>query len=426
MKKHRIILLFCVLIFNTITFSQVTDGLFAEYLFNDGTADATVGDVDGVVSNAYLANDRFGCPGKAYNFVTGDQSVIGLGNNFNDEFATPDLSWSVSAWVKLSDRSANNSFILAKYGSDGPNGCDEHQRQFIIRKSPAGKISLTFYSRLTGPTHYVVASGSTSINDTLWHHIVINYDGSTDAESGLARAEIYLDNVRETLFIEGSAGTLSNIPVGTAHLSIGQAMGSDGEVCNPTRSYHWPGYLDDFKFYNRILLDWEVDLLFNVTSSCCDINTSISAGPNTIYIDEEADGAEYQWIDCSTMDPIPGETNAYYFPETVGNYACIISQGECTDTTDCIEAVGLSINTLTENNFNIFPNPSKGFITIESYHINKNVNLTILDELGREVYKATSIPRDYKLDLTNFENGIYFLQLKSNDGNVTKKLSVLK
>jgi hypothetical protein len=425
----RILVAITIILSSPSSFGQVYDGLFAEFLFDDATANATVGDIDGIISNAYSDYDRFGCPNRAFKFIPGDDSYIDLGNNFNDVFAKADTSWSVSFWCQLTTPTATNSFVLAKYGFDGPNGCGEHQRQFIIRKSPAGHMSLTYYSVLTGPTDYVIASGNTVINDALWHHVVVNYDGSIDAEDGLGRVEIYVDNEAEDMYIEGIAGTLGNIQTGTAHLGIGNPLNSSGEFCNPTQNYYWPGYLDDFKFYNRTLSAEEVDLLYNVTYTCCNINDTIFIN-NTItdssYIGVYHPGDSYQWIDCKTMAIIPGETDNSFYPSEEGTYACIITDGDCIDTTDCIGFDFTSISELSNADFVIFPNPSNGKLMINNLRLKENVNILVIDNAGRVIYQERTIPNSHEIDLSGVSEGIYYIQFQTDNEVFTRKISIVR
>ncbi|MCH2235848.1 MAG: hypothetical protein MK078_16525, partial [Crocinitomicaceae bacterium] len=126
--------------------AQVTSGLFAEWLFNDGTADATVGGVDGVINNAYQDYDRFGCLNHSFRFVPDDYSNIDFGNNYNTQFATPDKSFSISLWFKMESEGLINRTIFNK---NGHSFCGDNQRQFHVNINADGKVSFGFYSSLS-------------------------------------------------------------------------------------------------------------------------------------------------------------------------------------------------------------------------------------------------------------------------------------
>lgn len=46
-------------------------------------------------------------------------------------------------------------------------------------------------------------------------------------------------------------------------------------------------------------------------------------------------GATYQWIDCLRDEPIDGETNQTFTPQNNGEYAVILTVGDCTETSPC-------------------------------------------------------------------------------------------
>lgn len=70
--------------------------------------------------------------------------------------------------------------------------------------------------------------------------------------------------------------------------------------------------------------------------------------------------------------------------------------------------------------FKIYPNPSDGIINFE---FDESVNsYLILDALGREITKNKSIQSKETIQIK--QKGIYFIQLKSDSGSVTKKFIV--
>jgi hypothetical protein len=78
------------------------------------------------------------------------------------------------------------------------------------------------------------------------------------------------------------------------------------------------------------------------------------------------------------------------------------------------------IQTVDNQNFaTVFPNPTKDYLTIET---SENCYLKIVNNLGQIIKTEKNIPPQYKLDLSAFSSGIYFLQLISN----TNKTQILK
>jgi hypothetical protein len=78
-------------------------------------------------------------------------------------------------------------------------------------------------------------------------------------------------------------------------------------------------------------------------------------------------GATYQWINCTTNQPINGAVNSFYLPTQTGNYAVIVTNGVCVDTSGCfaITLTGLA-NSTPSSTGSIFPNPSNGQVMIKA------------------------------------------------------------
>ncbi len=78
----------------------------------------------------------------------------------------------------------------------------------------------------------------------------------------------------------------------------------------------------------------------------------------------------------------------------------------------------------------IFPNPTNDVLNIKfTNKINSNVNLTITNILGEIIKqsKYDKIPdKRLKLDLFNFKNGIYFINIQTYNGVITKTLIINK
>ncbi len=72
-----------------------------------------------------------------------------------------------------------------------------------------------------------------------------------------------------------------------------------------------------------------------------------------------------------------------------------------------------------ENEFNVYPNPSSDFITIRVNTENlKELSLSLSNALGKTFIQSNiKVPTsEFKIDISKFPTGIYFLQLNSKDG----------
>lgn len=89
--------------------------------------------------------------------------------------------------------------------------------------------------------------------------------------------------------------------------------------------------------------------------------------------------------------------------------------------------VALANEEFLQNNFSIYPNPTKGSFTIEFKELANSISLEIFDATGKAIYEnsydsAANLVQVINLD--NASSGIYFVNIKSDKGLVTKKLII--
>lgn len=112
---------------------------------------------------------------------------------------------------------------------------------------------------------------------------------------------------------------------------------------------------------------------------------------------------------------------APYFQGNIGTYLLSVA---VTRTIN----LGLVENQL-ENNIKIYPNPAKDFLTIDCKDFNGELNeLNLTNIQGQKVYSSNLINQSKTINLpvNNFSDGIYLLQVKTNNGNLTKKIIITK
>ena len=83
-----------------------------------------------------------------------------------------------------------------------------------------------------------------------------------------------------------------------------------------------------------------------------------------------------------------------------------------------------------ENELTISPNPGSGLfnITLKNY-VSENIHVRIVNVIGQEIKNfdlVQSANNDFKIDLSNQPNGVYFVQVKINEHVISKKVIVTK
>ena len=132
--------------------------------------------------------------------------------------------------------------------------------------------------------------------------------------------------------------------------------------------------------------------------------------------------------------------NIYFHPHSVGQFSDSILW-----STDIIKNADLVIKDLsyfrgygtvklgvtspqTDNTITISPNPAIGnFITISGSALSLIHSLSIHDILGKEMYrKDISGISQYQIPIQDLPNGIYYVNLNSNNGSSTMRFSRVK
>lgn len=162
----------------------------------------------------------------------------------------------------------------------------------------------------------------------------------------------------------------------------------------------------------------------NVIITALDLSVNLVGG--TLSANQAS--ASYQWIDCDNGNAvIVGETNQTFTPAVSGNYAVILTQSGCSDTSNCylVDDSGLSEN-VSAIQFSVQPNPSSGLFNISIIGmISNNATISIFNALGQIVYSKSIITgiEEYNttVDLTANEPGMYIVNILDEDGTLLMK-----
>ncbi len=116
--------------------------------------------------------------------------------------------------------------------------------------------------------------------------------------------------------------------------------------------------------------------------------------------------------------------------ETVLSGTIVLTQGfqQSDDAND------LSVTHIDENdivNFKVYPNPSTGFVFLE-FDSESDIQflISIIDVQGRSIIEERNIQTNtnslIEFDLSDFNDGNYFLMLKNSKGEVLESISIIK
>ena len=89
-------------------------------------------------------------------------------------------------------------------------------------------------------------------------------------------------------------------------------------------------------------------------------------------------------------------------------------------TSNCSGIIGL--NNLQNDQIKIYPNPTKGRIFIQNLIKTTNNSIIIKNILGETILTSESRESLVSLDISQLENGVYFIEIYNNNGNRIEKV----
>ena len=154
------------------------------------------------------------------------------------DYNTP---FSISVWFRQDDlASAWDRTIISKYGGTGLGG------RLYLQIDDTDETVHFRMSRFIPDFEDLWVRSSVSVSDTDWHHFVVTYDGSSNANGVF----MYLDSIQIGKVI--LANTLAASISTTGSLLIG-ALDAGAGALN-----HWRGWMDELSLWNKELSPGEV------------------------------------------------------------------------------------------------------------------------------------------------------------------------
>ena len=123
----------------------------------------------------------------------------------------------------------------------------------------------------------------------------------------------------------------------------------------------------------------------------------------------------YQWIDCATNTSISGATSQGYTATVNGNYAVIVTNGICSDTSSCVLINTIGVDEISTSAFMVYPNPTEGQLTVTITDGDAN-DFKLFDAIGRVVMSGTLENGVNQISIAHLATGTYTCELTGFSG----------
>jgi hypothetical protein len=144
--------------------------------------------------------------------------------------------------------------------------------------------------------------------------------------------------------------------------------------------------------------------LFNpVAAIIQNANQLIASPPN----------AQYQWLTCNPFQVISNATSQLYNVTTNGNYAVVVNQGGCIDTSACATIIGVNTSATTAiPELALIPNPTLGICYLDFGSQQEEIQVGVKNVMGQEILKHSyNKESKIELNLSSYPNGIYWIEI---------------
>ncbi len=192
---------------------------------------------------------------------------------------------------------------------------------------------------------------------------------------------------------------------------------SNGDILPPSNQTTYSNSLpagDYLVGVNDANFCYDVDTFTIVDPSPVNASTSVS----DFTISANATGATYLWINCANNQAIAGASSQSYTATANGEYAVIVTQNGCSDTSACTTISTIGVDELKAS-FKLYPNPATSTLTIASSQTIDQIMITDLS--GKVISITTEKGMNQTIDVSELNRGMYLVKVSSQGNQITKQ-----
>lgn len=180
-----------------------------------------------------------------------------------------------------------------------------------------------------------------------------------------------------------------------------------GEYTSPSGAYVWTSsgiYMD------TIPTAAGCDSVITINLTIPVVNVGINVSGSTLSA--SASGAAYQWIDCGNgYAPISGATQQSFSPATSGNYAVIVTENGCSDTSDCKTVLVVGNADPLQQRIVVLPNPAVSHLVVVVPAGMESAQFQVSDLSGKVVAHGNLTGLRTEISVAALAAGVYHLHV---------------
>ncbi len=303
----------------------------------------------------------------------------------------------------------------------------------VVRLHANGNIDYNF--DVTGANDQVNYVGVQYNNKLIVAGYFTSYDGQT--RNSITQLSNCIFN---TITV---SGITSLCPYNSTDLSVASDGGTQswydaeigGNYLAPGSGFLTPVLTQSTTYYVQDSLACGVSMT-PVTVNVQNTLNGINQGGGVLYCANVNPNVTYQWIDCNTQLAINAETGDNYTPTANGDYAVIVTENSCVDTSACFTVTGIGMDTREfVSDFSVSPNPATATVTLRfNLLVDAELSINILDVSGRLTQNVVAnksvfagIQNTETISVAELPSGFYFVGINASNGeSIMYKLMVAR
>ena len=151
------------------------------------------------------------------------------------------------------------------------------------------------------------------------------------------------------------------------------------------------------------------------------IDTSVTAISNGLMANHSGANATYQWIDCLTNLPVPGQTGQTLNAPSSSEYRVVITDSGCVDSSACKNVTVFGVDEFALTGVKMYPNPASNNVTIELPNGAPH-QVLVYNSFGQKMNEEVSSQASTTINLANFANGVYIIEVIQGTKSFRQKI----